>query len=158
MKTKFFIFICLIILTACDKDKVKENDIFTLTSDDMNGFSIESLKIISFNQQIDFSVLAHQDETGKVVSPFFSSPNLERKFALIDNFENYEIAFQSFESFKLEDNYIFDKFALPVQPNQIWLVKTGTEKYGIILVTSSVFYEKKDKTSYAEVSFKAKKI
>ena len=102
--------------------------------------------------------MAHQDETGKVVSPFFSSPNLERKFALIDNFENYEIAFQSFESFKLEDNYIFDKFALPVQPNQIWLVKTGTEKYGIILVTSSVFYEKKDKTSYAEVSFKAKKI
>jgi len=162
MKTKFFIFICLIIFTSCDEDKGKVNDIFTLTSDDPKGFSFESLKFISYpystNQMPDFVVLAHTDETGKVISPFLSSPISESKFALVGDFENFELALQSFDSFELEDNYTFDVYALPVRPNQIWLVKTGTEKYGIILITSSNFYEKKDNAPYAEVSFKAKKI
>jgi len=156
----FFIFICLIIITSCDKDK--DNGIFTLTSDDMKGFSFKSLKYISFpfsdNQMPDFIVFAHQDETGKIISPSLASPSLERKFALVDDFENFEIALQTFESYESEDNYIFDMFALPVRPNQIWLVKIESENYGIVLITSSDFYEKKDKTPYAKVSFMAKKI
>jgi hypothetical protein len=158
MKNGFFLFICLIILTSCNKDKVKDNDIFTLTSEDMKGFSFESLKIIRDFTQVDFLVLAYQDETGKLISPFLSAPNLESRFALIDDFEDDEIAFQSFESFEIEDDYSFDILAVPVRTNQIWLIKTKTEKYGIILVTGSSFYEKKNGTPYAEISFRAKKI
>ena len=162
MKTKIFIFFCLTILTSCDKDKEKENDFFTLKSDEMKGFSFESLKLISFpnsaNRMPDFIVIAYTDETGKIISPSLTSPDLERKFALVDDFENFEIALQSFESFETEDNYVFDMFALPIRPNQIWLFKIGIEKYGIILITSSNFYEKNGRTPYADVSFKVKKI
>jgi hypothetical protein len=160
MKTKSLFLLFFIIFTSCRKDD-GDSDIFKLTSDDRKGFTFELLKIISFpftNLQPDFLVSAYTDKDGKLISPFLSSPDIKSRFALVDDFETYELALQSFEAFnKLEDDYVFDIVALPIRPNQIWLVKMRTENYGIILVKSSNHYEKADKNPYAEVLFKAKK-
>jgi len=158
----FFYFFSFIILTSCDKDPVKDKDIFTLTSKDRKGFKIESLKIIDYSKtpkkMPDFFVFAITTNAGDIVSPGLSNPFLENIFVLIDNFENYETAFQYFSSFELKDDYIFEKIAAPVLPNQIWLIKAGTNKFGIFLITKTQYYEDNDKSPYAEVSFKAKKI
>ena len=171
MKTKVLVLSCLIILTCCDKEKVNDGGIFKLNSSvegaapnfRIRGFSFETMRIITYpnprNQEPDFLVMAHTDETGKVLSPFLSSFDLGKiRFAKIDEFENYEAAFQRFNDFTLEDDYTFDIFALPVQPNQIWLIKMSTEKFGIILVKSTLFYEKENNTPFAEISFQAKKL
>ena len=101
-------------------------------------------------------VLAFTTEAGEIVSPALSHPFIENIFVLIGTFEDYDAAFQHFNSFVPEDDYIYQMTAFPVQSNQIWLIKSGTDKFGIILVTSASYYERENKSHYAEVTFKAK--
>ena len=170
MKTILLFFSCLFFIASCGKKITNDDDIFTLNSSvegslpfRIRGFSFETMRIINYpnsrNQEPDFLVMAHTDVTGKVLSPFLSSFDLgKNKFAKIDDFDNHEAAVQHFSVFTLEEDYEFDIVALPIQPNQIWLIKTENGKHGIILVTSTRFYEKEDNTLYAEISFKAKRI
>lgn len=159
MKTKILLGIFLVILISCDKENNQHSDEFTLKSNQYTGFLFEGLKVIDFpnneNRKPDFLVAAQTLENGDVVSPFFSNPDLESRFLLSGSFENYESALNEYNNFAVPANYQLAQFALNVQPNQIWLIKTNTKKFGVILIKSAKFNNFND-TPYAETTFKAK--
>jgi hypothetical protein len=57
---------------------------------------------------------------------------MESRFFLSGSFENYESALNEFEEFAVPENFQFEQFALSVQPNQVWLINTNREKFGVI--------------------------
>jgi len=159
MKTKILFVIFLVVMVSCDKENNKPSDEFKLKSNQYNGFSFEKLKVIDFpnteNLKPDFFLAAQTLDNGDVVSPFFSHPDLESRFFLSDSFENYESALNEYKNFEVPDNFQLEQFALSVQPNQVWLIKTNREKFGVILIKSAAFNNLND-TPYAEATFKAK--
>ena len=161
MKTRILFGLFLMILISCAKEENKPSDEFTLKSSQYTGFVFEDLQIISFpntdNLKPDFLVSAQTVENGTVVSPFLSHPALETRFFLSDTFENYENALASYNNFIIPENIQLEQFALNIKPNQIWLIKTNTEKFGVILIKSAAFNNNND-TPYAETTFKAKNI
>lgn len=161
MKTKILFGLVLIILISCDEEENKPSDKFTLSSSQYKGFLFEEMQIINFSNtndsNPDFVVLAQTDENGDIVSPFLTHPELERRFYLSNSFENYEKALSSYNNFAISENYHLRQSALNIEPNQIWLIKTNSEKFGVVLIKSTE-YNKDNDTPYAETTFKAKKI
>lgn len=159
MKTRIVIAFCLLIFVSCDKENNKPADEFTLKSSEYTGFLFEGLKIITLpnsnNLKADFLMSPQTTENGDVVSPFFAHPDLESRFYLSGEFENFESALSSFESYIIPDDIQYQQFALFVRSNQIWLVRTNTEKYGVVLIKSAEYNIYND-TPYAETTFKAK--
>ena len=158
----FLISIVFTLLVSCEKDKNKPSDEFTIKSSDKAGFLFETLKIIPFpsadNLLPDILVSPYTMENGDVVSPFLSHPDFaEYRFFLSAEFENLNNALESFESYVLPDEFQLQKFAFNVKPNQIWLVKTNSGNYGIILIKNTEFNNDND-NPYAKVTFKAKKL
>lgn len=145
---------------SCDKkEDNKPSDEFTIKSNEYTAFSFEKLKVIKFpfnnNLKPDFLVSPHILENGDVESPLLSHPDLEYRFFLSGNFENYENALAHYNSFINPDNFQFEQFAFGVKPNQVWLMKTNNNKLGIVLIRSAVSYSDND-TPYAETTFKAR--
>jgi len=161
MKTKILFGLFLIILISCDEEESKPSDEFTLSSSQYKGFLFEEMQIISFSNtndsNPDFVVLAQTDENGDIASPFLTHPELERRFYLSNSFDNYEKALSSYNNFEIPENYHLIQSALNIEPNQIWLIKTNSEKFGVVLIKSTE-YNKDNDTPYAEATFKAKKI
>ena len=156
---KVMIAICLFFFISCDKENSKPADEFTLKSNANTGFLFEKLKIINFpnsnNLKPDFILSPHITANGGVVSPYFSHVDLESRFHLSGEFDSYENALNYYESYILSDDVHFQQFALPVRPNQVWLILTNNERYGVVLVKSTEFNDNND-TPYAEATFKAK--
>ncbi|MBW6484468.1 MAG: hypothetical protein K0B10_15615 [Vicingaceae bacterium] len=158
----FVISIIFALSVSCEKDNNKPLDEFTLKSTDYNGFLFETLKIIPFpnanNLLPDVLVAPHTIENGDVISPFLLHPDIEeRKFFLSAEFENITNALESYESFELPNDYQLQQFAFNVKPFQIWLVKTNSENFGVVLIKNTEYNNNND-SPYAEVTFKAKKI
>jgi len=160
MRTIFkLLFIAFFLIwTSCDKEKTIPTNEFTLDSEMRKGFHFESLSIIDFPNSSelkpDFIVLAQTNEIGDVLSPFLSHPDIESRFILSDEFDNFESAQAYFDSYSTPENEPFQQFATNVKPNQIWLIKTNSGKFGKILIASTAFNNIDDKP-YAKVTFKA---
>jgi len=163
MRTNFKLLLIalLLIWTSCDKDKTLLTNEFTLDSDMHKGFQFENLDIIDFpnsnDLKPDFVVLAQTNDNGDVVSPFLSQPDLENRFILSEEFISFDSAQAYFDSYTTPDNKPFQQFALNVKPNQIWLIKTNTGKFGKILIISTEF-NNIDNKPFAKTTFKAENL
>ena len=159
MKTKILFAIFLIVLVSCDKENNKPSDEFKLKSNQYTGFSFEQMKVINYPStesiKPDFFVAAQTLDNGDVVSPFFSNPDMESRFFLSGSIENYERALNEYNTIAIPENFQLEQFALNLQPNQVWLIKTNSEKYGVLLIESAEFNNFND-TPYAETAFKAR--
>lgn len=159
MRKYLLIVIGLSIFISCDKERSKPADEFILKSNAYTGFLFEKLKIINFpnsnNLKPDFVISPHITANGIVASPFFSHIDLENRFYLSGEFDSYENAINYYESYILPNDAHFQQFALPIKPNQVWLILTNNERYGVVLIKGTEFNDNND-TPYAEATFKAK--
>ena len=148
----------LLIWTSCDKENKLLTNEFTLDSSTHKGFQFENLDIIDFPNsndiKPDFIVLAQTSDNGDVLSQFLSQPDLENRFILSEEFDNFESAQAYFDSYSTPENKPFQQFALNVKPNQIWLIKTNTGEFGKILIISTEF-NNIDNKPFAKTTFKA---
>jgi len=156
------LFIALFLIwTSCDKEKTLLTNEFTLDSEMHKGFQFENLNIIDFpnsnDLKPDFIVLAQTSDNGDVLSPFLSQPDLENRFILSEEFDNTESAQAYFDSYSTPENKPFQQFALNVKPNQIWLIKTNSDKFGKILIVSTEFNNIENKP-FAKATFKAENL
>ncbi len=156
------LFIALFLIwTSCDKEKTLPTNEFTLDSEMHKGFQFESLNIIDFpnssDLKPDFIVLAQTSDNGDVLSPFLSQPDLENRFILSDEFDSFESAEAYFDSYSTPEIKPFQQFALNVKPNQIWLIKTNSGKFGKILTISTEF-NNIDNKLFAKATFKAENL
>lgn len=160
MKTrkKCMFLVVAILCIACNEDNIPSE--YSLSSSKDNGFSFDRMNVV--NNQIasqiytDFIVVAGLNETGEFTSPFFTQLEFKTYFVLSKQFDNLQSAQQYFDSYtKMSENEsYFDISALPVQPYQIWIVKTQSNTYGKILILSTINYSSNHST-YCTVRFKA---
>ncbi len=170
MKTKIKLIILTILLLniSCKKEDSSVDEgltIFILDSKIENnkgkGFLFESLKIIDYpnsdNIKPDFSVLAQTNDTGYVIGPFLSNPDMTKIFKLTREFSNLDSAQSFFNSYAHSTDTIYNQFALNIQPFQIWTIKTNTGDNGKILVIETKG-EEINNTPFAEIKFKADRL
>ena len=103
-------------------------------------------------------VLAQTSEIGNVLSPFLSNPNLENRFLLIEEFNDYETAIDYFNGNTVYNNEPLQQFALNIVPNQIWLIKTNSGQFGKLLTIKTKVDVIDDNKPFAELEFKIAKI
>lgn len=166
MKTQFKLLIgLLIVLTSCEGDNNIKSEFYTLNTkvtSNIFGFSFESLSIIDYpnkqNTKPDFIVLAQMNETATVLSPFLSQQDLESRFILSNNFNDYNSAKSYFDTLKTVENKTLEQFALGIRPNQVWVIKTNKGDFGKILVVETKAEIVENNTPFAEIKFKAERI
>ena len=168
MKTQFKTLLIglLIVLTSCEGDDNLKSEFYTLntkvTSNIFKGFSFESLSIIDYpnkqNTKPDFIVLAQMNEAGTVLSPFLSQQDLESRFILSNNFNDYNSAKSYFDTLTTFENKTLEQSALGIRPNQVWVIKTNKGDFGKILIVETKTEIVENNTPFAEIKFKAERI
>lgn len=166
-KKNQLLLLILLVFCACNDENnmpasevnLNSNPEFSLSSAQESGFSFETMTIVKDTAQIlnaDFIVLPQLNAYGALVSPFFGQYNLKSGFALIKQFDNLADAQSFFDSYTVftGNDSDFNIYGLSVKPFQIWIVKTGLNTYGKILVLTGKA-EFSNKSYYANVSFKA---
>jgi hypothetical protein len=158
--TKILVLGVLLLFCSCDDDD-NPSPVYSLNSETYKGFLFEDMKIIDFPNSInlkpDFFVLAQTNDTGDVLSPFLSHPDMESRFVLIAEFQDLESAQGFYDSYLTPEDKPLQQFALNIKPFQIWLIKTNTEKLGKILITETKTSNINNKP-FAEMKFKASKM
>jgi hypothetical protein len=159
-KKYLFLFVAILCI-ACNEDYIPSE--YSLSSGEVNGFSFDKMNVvnkpITTHIYTDFIVAAGLNETGEFVSPFFTQLDFKSYFVLSKQFDNLQSAQHYFDSYitMTEDKSYFDIVAMPVQPYQIWIVKTQSDTYGKILILSTISYSS-NHTTYCSVRFKAEKL
>lgn len=133
---------------------------FSVSSDLDNGFSFEKMSVtvdsVNQNTNSDFIVFQQLGSKGEAQSPFLVQPYLKSSYVLLKQFSN------AYDAKVFYDNYntysvtglVFKNTAVPVEPHQIWLVKTNKNQYGKLLITETNFSSTANEPN-ATVTFKA---
>jgi hypothetical protein len=160
----------LVILTSCEKEELStpiengssgmsqsDSEIYTINSKDNAGFSIENLTIGDFpGMKPDFILIPHTNNTGDLMSPFLSNPNLENRFILTKEFDDPETAEAFYDYYNSPPlGKSFQKFALNLKENQIWLIKNNEGIFCKLLIIETTI---DTINSSVEIKFEADKL
>ncbi len=144
----------LAMCTSCTKEKDHLTQNFILRSDATRGFSFEKPGIIGLPNKSgaipDFTVMTMTDHFGTITSTFLSHPKLENRFILVEEFPDFQSAEDFFSDLSDLEAGTFTQFAMNIQPNQVWLVKSNNGTYGKVLIIES-----KTDDTYTEITFRA---
>lgn len=164
LKLTFALSICLI--SACeDQDKISPGyyilNTEIQTGQSPKGFSFKDLEIISYpnpgNIKPDFLLSVHANETGDIIGPMLSQPDLENRFILIKKYDDLNSAQNHFDTLSTISTSPFQTFALDLKLFEIWQIQTNTGEMGKLLIIETRT-EKINNTPFAEIKFKADKL
>ena len=164
IRIPLFITICLIY--ACEDHDKTLPEFYVLnteltTGQQPKGFSYKELNIITFpnsdNIIPEFILSCHTNETGDIIGPMLSHPNLENRFILLKSYDNLSSALNHYDTLSTRSINSYQSFALDIKPFDIWQIKTNSGETGILLVLETRT-ENKNNAPFAEIKFKAKKI
>lgn len=158
----------LILIISCGKEDTNIENAqvkFTIDSKIENGkgkgFRFENLQIIDYPNsngiKPDFMVLAQCNDTGFVIGPFLSNPDMTNIFILTEEFSELDSAKLFYNSYAYSNDSIFEQHALDIKPYQIWTIKTANDKRGKLLILKTKG-EEINNTPYAEMEFLADKL
>jgi hypothetical protein len=163
----------LIFINSCDNSiepaKNKTSGEITINTKLVNqgysGFSFSEGGIINApnprNIIPDIIVLVQTNENGHVLGVFLAPPGISRPtFRLLNQFNDADSAKIFFNKLSEVPDSSYRDLALPAKGKQIWAVKTGDDKYGIILILDTKAYAENSNpgpaTLYGEARFKWK--
>lgn len=159
-----YLIILIFIIGACEDHDKTPPDFYILnteipTGQLPKGFSFKDMKIISFpnsdNLKPDFLLLVHTAETGAILGPMLSHPDLENRFIFRKNHEDLNSAQNYFDTLSIINETQLQTFAFDIKPFEVWQIKTNTGETGILLVLETRT-ETINNTPFAEVKFKVK--
>jgi len=162
LKITWVISICLI--GACEDHDKASAEFYILdtgiSSNQMsNGFSFKDMTILSYpfsdNNMPDFLLSVHTNETGDILGPMLSHPELENRFVFIKKFADLNSAQYAFDTLSTISSSPLQPFAFDLTPNEIWQVRTNTGESGKLLIMETKT-EKINNTPFAEIKLKAK--
>jgi hypothetical protein len=137
----FTSFLLLFQIAGCKESNEVPSKIITIDSSIDNGykgFHFETGKTITYpnsdNIKPDFSVLVQIEQTGFIVGPFLSNPDLTSIFALTATFTDKEQADDFFDNYTVASATNYDPVALNLEPYQVWTIKTNHGEYAKLLV------------------------
>ena len=152
--------IFLAILYGCKKDNTIP-DSGTVTIDNTlygtgpyyaNGFSFSKAKKISTieNPGPDISVYINIDNLVSRLT--FQANNLNPSFFMIGDYPDAASAISAFNNLKSVGTYQWVEMADPINTNQVWVYRTGTEQYAKIRIISTV-NETRNNLPFGECTF-----
>ena len=125
---------------GCDSTEPEietNSDIATIDQNNA-GFSFSHGKSVAIpnNENIipDFLIAAHTDENGNVLGVFFGAESYRPAFCFVKECSQPDSALTYFNNLLEVPDSNYLELALPVNPNQIWAVKTSENKYAKILI------------------------
>jgi hypothetical protein len=124
------------------------------------GFSFSAGGIITMpnaqNRKPDFMVAVWTNVDGAVLGTFFGA-SAQEVFRLMGHFNTLDSAQTFFQNLIDVPGGSYDFVALPVEKNQVWIVKTREGRYGKILIRNTLAYNDTSHlplhNSYAEATF-----
>lgn len=132
---------------------------FTLNSSKNTGFSFGTMSVVNDttnNYAADFVVVPQLNDSGQLLAPILIQLKLRSNFVLSRQFDTLTDAKTYYDSYITfnEDVAKMDIYALTIKPFQVWVIKTGDNTYGKVLIISTKT-EYLNKSYYSEITFKA---
>jgi hypothetical protein len=140
IKTVYF-FCILLLLSGCKDDEVPlsgtvtiDNEIYGTTVYYAYGFTFsKAAKVSSLDTPgPDITVQAGVVTGGVVIEPFLSANTFKPSFGLIGEYPSANEAQAAFNALTDAGNPVWIDLAAPLKNNQVWVVRTGEEKYAKI--------------------------
>ena len=156
----FILLSAVLFLASCEKeDKARtsgtdtiDNTTYQSTTYYVYGFSFSQGKIVSTmnNPGPDITVYVNKDN-----SPYrltLQSNNLNPSFYKAGDYADEAAAKTAFDNLKTVPSVQWTDMADPIAPNQVWIYRSGDEKYTKIRIVSTV-NEARQLISYGECTF-----
>ena len=161
MKHLSFISIFILsLLVSCEKDEKArtsgtetiDNTTYQGTTYYVYGFSFSQGKIISTMKTPgpDITVYVNKDNTPYRLT--LQSNNLNPSFYKVGDYADENAAKSAFDNLKSVPSAQWTDMADPIAPNQIWIYKSGDEKYTKIRIVSTI-NEMRQLIAYGECTF-----
>lgn len=128
----------------------------------VKGFNFDNNQVVDYPNtngiEPDFMVFAQTNDTGYVLGPFLSTPDLKQSFALTKSFTVLDSAKLFYDSYASNADSIFEINALNIKPFQIWTSRYNDGLKGKLLILKSKGDTLENNTPYAELEFFANKL
>jgi hypothetical protein len=148
-----------VLLASCNKDSEPDtsgtatlNNKLTLNQQTQNyylfGFLFSKGELVSSEAVPPPDIILDTDGT----KLSFEANNLQNSFFIVDEYVNESLAKDAFNSLTSATVAQWAGSAAPLRPNQIWLYRSGTERYAKIRIISTVL-DVNANPDYAECTF-----
>ncbi|MEI8225409.1 MAG: hypothetical protein WCG82_05730 [Bacteroidota bacterium] len=161
MKRSFFILlIILTILSGCRKDDTPrtsgtetiDNTLYGTGPYYANGFSFSKAKKVSTLDNMDYDITINVNIDNPVSRLILQANNLENSFYKIGDYPAAASAVSAFNNLKTVGAYQWEGMADPINANQVWVYRTGSEQYAKIRIVSTK-NEIRNNLPYGECTF-----
>jgi hypothetical protein len=160
---RYLILVLLIFLTAgCTKDKgpalkgtvTIDNSLYGEGPYYAMGFSFSGAKKVSTldNPAPDITLIAVTDISGNILKLNLQATNFKSSFFKAGQYSNASDAKLAYDNLTSATVSQWEDDADAIEAGQIWIFRTGTEKYAKFRITAT-FSEERDVWPYAECTF-----
>ena len=160
MKRTIFILPVFLLLFACTKDEPArtsgtdtiDNIIYYSTQYFSYGFSFSEGKQVSqiLIPTSDITLVVNKDNATPRLT--FQSNNFKPSFFKVGDYPDEASAKAAFDNLKTVSVTVWTDMADPVNTNQVWIYRSGTDTYTKIRIVSTV-NEKREGIDYGECTF-----
>ena len=161
MKKGIFIILTIFsVLSGCTKKETTrtsgtdsiDNIVYFSTTYYSYGFSFSGAKLVStnLNPGPDITIYVNIDNATPRLT--LQSNNLKPSFYKVGDFPDVSSAQSAFDNLKTVSVSQWQDMADPINANQVWIYKSGTEHYSKIRIVSTV-NETRQGVAYGECSF-----
>lgn len=161
MRTRYFIILILLsILSGCRKDDKPrtsgidkiDNTLYGTGPYYANGFLFSLAKKVSTLDNPAPDIVVDVNTDGLVNHLSFQANNFKDSFYKVKDYPDAAAAIIAFNNLKTVGAFQWKGIAEPINDNQVWVYRTGSERFAKIRIISTVI-EKKDPRSYGECTF-----
>ncbi len=129
-----------------------DNIVYQSTSYYSYGFSFSTAKLVSNESQgCDIVLYVNSDNPERRIT--FQANNLKPSFYKLGDYADEAAAIEAFDNLKTVSVTTWSDMADPVIPNQVWIYRSGADKYTKIRIVSTV-NEIRSTLPYGECKFK----
>jgi len=161
MKKTIYILISLIVaVAACNKDEdirtsgtdTIDNKTYQSTTYYVFGFLFSQAKRVSTTEKPRPDIIVYVNHDNALYRLTMQANNLNPSFYKVGDYANEVAAKTVFDNLKTVTVSSWSEMADPISPNQVWIYKSGDEKYTKFRIVSTV-NEIRQNIPYGECTF-----
>jgi PBP1b-binding outer membrane lipoprotein LpoB len=160
-RTSLILLIIFAVLSGCTKteptrtsgtDKI-DNITYQSTTYYVYGFSFSQAKLVPTTATPGPDIIIYVDQTTPPARLTLQSDNFKPSFYKAGDFADAASAASAFDNLKTVSVSQWEDIADPIEVNQVWIYRTGTDCYAKFMIVSTV-NETRQSVAYGECSFR----
>ncbi|HUX96861.1 MAG TPA: hypothetical protein VMV47_14095 [Bacteroidales bacterium] len=160
MKRLSLILLVFIALASCEKEvRVRttgtdtiDNTTYTGSTYFVYGFSFSTGKLVSTENNPGPDITIYVNKVNTPYTLTLQANNLEPSFYKVGDYADEEAAKTAFDNLKSVSSAQWTDMADPIAPNQVWIYRSGDEKYTKLRIISTI-NEIRQLIAYGECAF-----